>query len=82
MASAKVRTLEQAAEEVKKICQKYGMSILDIESSLDTQENWVVTVKTTCDNDDIYDLVYTRCGFMIEERCCTDLTVFLEYIEN
>ncbi len=82
MASAKIKTLERAEEEVKKICQKYGMSILDIESSLDTQEKWVVVVKTTCDNDDIYDLVYTRCGFMIEERCCTDLTVFLEYIEN
>lgn len=28
-------------------------------------------------HEDVYDKVYTRCGFMNEERCLKDLTVSL-----
>lgn len=77
MASKKVKTLEEAHEEVLKICKKYNMNVLSSTTSYTRDDNWEVVVNTDCEDDDVYDKVYTRCGFMNEERCLKDLTVSL-----
>lgn len=78
MASKKVKTLEEAHEEVLNICKKYNMNVLDSSVSYTKNGDWQVLVHTDCDDDEVYDKVYTRCGFMNEERCLKDLTVSLE----
>lgn len=85
MASAKIRNIEKCKEEVLGICSKYQLNVLDISSKeiqLDDLHNeYVIDISTDCKDDDIYDKVYTRCGFINEERLPdADLTVNLNEI--
>lgn len=78
MASAKVKTLTQATVEVKKIMDKYNFPYQNVFSHYTEDDNWEVDVTTDCDDESLYDKVYTRCGFLNEERCEKDLTVSLD----
>lgn len=78
MASAKVRTLDQAISEVEKIMNKYDFPYQKVDGFYTGSDNWYVNVTTNCEDDDLYDKIYTRCGMMNEERCLKDLTVFLD----
>lgn len=77
MASAKVKTLSQAIIEVKKIMDKFNFPYQNVFGHFTLDDNWQVDVATDCEDDDLYDKIYTRCGFLNEERCEKDLTVFL-----
>lgn len=78
MASKKVKTLTEAVTEVKKIMNKYKFPYDNVFGHYDDNgEDWVVDVATNCEDDDLYDKVYTRCGFLNDERCEKKLTVFL-----
>lgn len=77
MASVKVKTLSQAIVEVKKIMDKYKFPYQNVFGRYTESEDWEVDVVSSCDDEDLYDKVYTRCGFLNEERCIKDLTVFL-----
>jgi len=78
MASAKVKTLTQAMVEVKKIMEKYRFPYQNVFGHYTNDDNWEIDVVSDCEDDDLYDKVYTRCGFLNEERCERDLTVFLD----
>lgn len=78
MASAKVKTLSQAIVEVKKILGKYKFPYSNVFGHYTNSDDWEVDVVTDCEDEDLYDKVYTRCGFLNEERCIKDLTVFLD----
>ena len=85
MASAKIRNIEKCKEEVLGICSKYQLNVLDISSKevqlYDLHKEYVIDISTDCKNDDIYDKVYTRCGFINEERLPdVDLTVNLNEV--
>lgn len=54
------------------------MNVLSSTTSYTIDGNWEVVANTDCEDDDVYDKVYTRCDFMNEERCLKDLTVSLE----
>ena len=72
MASAKIRNIEKCKEEVLGICSKYQLNVLDISSKEiqldDLNKQYMIDISTDCENDDIYDKVYTRCGFLNDER--------------
>lgn len=72
MASAKIRNIEKCKEEVLGICSKYQLNVLDISSKEiqldDLNKQYVIDISTDCEDDDIYDKVYTRCGFLSDER--------------
>ena len=85
MASAKIRDIEKCKEAVLDICSKYQLNVLDISSKEvqldDLHKEYVIDISTDCENDDIYDKVYTRCGFINEERLLdADLTVNLNEV--
>ena len=85
MASAKIRNIEKCKEEVLGICSKYQLNVLDISSKevqlYDLHKEYVIDISTDCKDDDIYDKVYTRCGFINEERLPdVDLTVNLNEV--
>lgn len=47
----------------------------------DLNKQYVIDISTDCEDDDIYDKVYTRCGFINEERLPdADLTVNLNEV--
>ena len=72
MASAKIRDIEKCKEAVLDICSKYKLNVLDITSKEiqldDLNKQYVIDISTDCEDDDIYDKVYTRCGFLNDER--------------
>lgn len=72
MASAKIRDIEKCKEAVLDICSKYKLNVLDITSREvqlnDLYKQYWIDISTDCENDDIYDKVYTRCGFLNDER--------------
>lgn len=78
MASIKVKTLTEAIAEVKKIMDKYNFPYQNVFGHYTNTDDWEVDVVTNCEDDDLYDIIYTRCGFLNEERCERDLTVFLD----
>ena len=85
MASAKIRNIEKCKEEVLGICSKYQLNVLDISSKEiqldDLHKEYVIDISTDCKYDNIYDKVYTRCGFINEERLPdVDLTVNLNEV--
>ena len=85
MASAKIRNIEKCKEEVLGICSKYQLNVLDISSKDiqidDLHKEYVIDISTDCKDDNIYDKVYTRCGFINEERLPdVDLTVNLNEV--
>ena len=85
MASAKIRDIEKCKEEVLGICSKYQLNVLDVTSKEvqldDLNKQYVIDISTDCEDDDIYDKVYTRCGFVNEERLPdADLTVNLNEV--
>ena len=85
MASAKIRNIEKCKEEVLGICSKYQLNVLDISSKEiqldDLNKQYVIDISTDCENDEIYDKVYTRCEFINEERLPdADLTVNLNEV--
>ena len=85
MASAKIRDIEKCKEAVLDICSKYKLNVLDITSREvqldDLYKQYWIDISTDCENDDIYDKVYTRCGFLNDERLPdTDLTVNLNEV--
>lgn len=71
MASAKIRDIEKCKEAVLDICSKYKLNVLDITSSEvqlnDLYKQYWIDISTDCEDDDIYDKVYTRCGFFNKE---------------
>lgn len=74
MASAKIRDIEKCKEEV------LGISSKEVQLD-DLHKEYVIDISTDCENDDIYDKVYTRCGFINEERLPdVDLTVNLNEV--
>ena len=72
MASAKIRDIETCKEAVLGICSKYKLNVLDITSREvqlnDLYKQYWIDISTDCEDDDIYDKVYTRCGFINKER--------------
>ena len=72
MASAKIRDIETCKEAVLDICSKYKLNVLDITSREvqlnDLYKQYWIDISTDCEDDDIYDKVYTRCGFLSAER--------------
>lgn len=85
MESAKIRNIEKCKEEVLGICSKYQLNVLDISSKEiqldDLHKEYVIDISTDCGDDDIYDKVYTRCGFINEERLLdADLIVNLNEV--
>ena len=85
MASAKIRNIEKCKEEVLGICFKYQLNVLDISSKEiqldDLHKEYVIDISTDCEDDDIYDKVYTRCAFINEEHLLNaDLTVNLNEV--
>lgn len=72
MASAKIRDIEKCKEEVLDICSKYKLNVLDITSREvqlnDLYKQYWIDISTDCEDDNIYDKVYTRCGFLNDER--------------
>lgn len=87
MASAKIRNIEKCKEEVLGICSKYQLNVLDVSSKEiqldDLHKEYVIDISTDCKDDDIYDKVYTRCGFINEERLLdVDLTVNLNEVNT
>ena len=72
MASAKIRDIETCKEAVLGICSKYKLNVLDITSREvqlnDLYKQYWIDISTDCEDDDIYDKVYTRCGFLNDER--------------
>lgn len=85
MASAKIRDIEKCKEAVLDICSKYKLNVLDITSREvqlnDLYKQYWIDISTDCEDDDIYDKVYTRCGFINEERLPdADLTVNLNEV--
>ena len=85
MASAKIRDIETCKEAVLGICSKYKLNVLDITSREvqlnDLYKQYWIDISTDCEDDDIYDKVYTRCGFINEERLPdADLTVNLNEV--
>ena len=72
MASAKIRNIEKCKEEVLGICSKYKLNVLDITSREvqlnDLYKQYWIDISTDCEDDDTYDKVYTRCGFLNDER--------------
>ena len=72
MASAKIRDIEKCKEAVLDICSKYKLNVLDITSREvqldDLNKQYVIDISTDCEDDNIYDKVYTRCGFLNDER--------------
>lgn len=85
MASAKIRNIEKCKEEVLGICSKYQLNVLDVSSKEvqldDLHKEYVIDISTDCKDDDIYDKVYTRCGFINEEHLLdADLTVNLNEV--
>ena len=85
MAAAKIRNIEKCKEAVLDICSKYKLNVLDITSREvqlnDLYKQYWIDISTDCEDDDIYDKVYTRCGFINEERLPdADLTVNLNEV--
>lgn len=78
MASKKVTALVEAREEVLNICKKYDMNVLECYASFTKDNNWNIYIKTDCEDEETFDKVYTRCGFLNEERCIKDLSVSLD----
>ena len=72
MASAKIRDIETCKEAVLGICSKYKLNVLDITSREvqlnDLYKQYWIDISTDCEDEDIYDKVYTRCGFLNDER--------------
>ena len=72
MASAKIRDIETCKEAVLDICSKYKLNVLEITSREvqlnDLYKQYWIDISTDCEDDDIYDKVYTRCGFINKER--------------
>ena len=72
MASAKIRDIEKCKEAVLDICSKYKLNVLDITSREvqlnDLYKQYWIDISTDCEDDDTYDKVYTRCGFLNDER--------------
>ena len=72
MASAKIRDIEKCKEAVLDICSKYQLNVLDITSREvqlnDLYKQYWIDISTDCEDDNIYDKVYTRCGFLNDER--------------
>ena len=72
MVSAKIRDIETCKEAVLGICSKYKLNVLDITSREvqlnDLYKQYWIDISTDCEDDDIYDKVYTRCGFLSGER--------------
>ena len=72
MASAKIRDIEKCKEAVLDICSKYKLNVLDITSREvqlnDLYKQYWIDISTDCEDDNIYDKVYTRCGFLSDER--------------
>lgn len=72
MASAKIRNIEKCKEEVLGICSKYKLNVLDITSSEVQLNNlykqYWINISTDCEDEDIYDKVYKRCGFLNGKR--------------
>ena len=68
MASAKIRDIETCKEAVLGICSKYKLNVLDITSREvqlnDLYKQYWIDISTDCEDDDIYDKVYIRCGFL------------------
>lgn len=71
MASAKIRDIETCKEAVLSICAKYKLNVLDITSREvqlnDLYKQYWIDISTDCEDDDIYNKVYTRCGFLNDE---------------
>ena len=85
MASAKIQDIEKCKEAVLGICSKYELNVLDISTQEvkidDLNKQYVIDISTDCEDDDIYDKVYTRCGFLNDERLPdADLTVNLNEV--
>ena len=85
MASAKIRDIEKCKEAVLDICKKYELNVMDISAKEirldDLYKQYVIDISTDCEDDDIYDKVYTRCGFINDERLPdADLTVNLNEV--
>lgn len=76
MSSSKITTLEKAKSEVLKICDKYKVVAISCEEkeTPDTME-FYLTIDT--EDEEVFDKIYTRCGFLNEERCTKDLSVTL-----
>ena len=72
MASAKIRDIETCKKAVLGICSKYKLNVLDITSREvqlnDLYKQYWIDISTDCEDNDIYDKVYTRCGFLNDER--------------
>ena len=85
MASPKIRDIEKCKEEVLGICSKYQLNVLDISSKEiqldDLHKQYVIDISTDCEKDVMFCKVYTRCGFINEERLPdADLTVNLNEV--
>lgn len=80
MTSVKVKTLSQSIVEVKKIMDKLHFPYQNVFGHYTDTDDWEVAVVSNCEDDDLYDKVYTRCGFLNDERCEKELTVFLDDI--
>lgn len=78
MANKKINTLVEVKEEVLKICKKYNMNVLECSASFTKDNNWDIYIKTDCEDDETFDKVYTRCGYLDDERCVKDLSVSLD----
>lgn len=76
MSSSKITTLEKAKSEVLKICDKYKVTVLScVERETPDTIEFDLVIDT--EDEDIFDKIYTRCGFLNEERCVKDLSVAL-----
>lgn len=84
MASAKIRNIEKCKEAVLDICNKYKLNVNDISAKEvqldDLHKQYVIDISTNCEDDDIYDKVYTKCGFIDFRLLGADLTVNLNEI--
>lgn len=75
---------QKCIERVKDICNEYKMNIIDISTKeiephdIYKEKQYVIEITTDCDDDLLYDIVYTKCVIMNEESFPNlDLTVAL-----